>query len=319
MKRTAIWRPLICRLAALGTWWWLWGRIADVGVAATPLHVWADSPYPTRPFDRWATAAHTIQSAVDAAVPGDTVLVTNGIYSASDGPSEVSTPAGVIEVGKAIIVRSVNGPEVTIIRGVRAAAGGNGAEAVRGVYLGDGAVLSGFTITGGATREDGPTRNVGGGVLCASNLGTLTNCVLKENTASRGGGCYRGTLLRCTLSGNHAESGGGAEGAELHDCTVIDNTATWSGGGASSSTLVNCRLSANQAAEGGGTSNCKLQGCVLTFNRALGRGGGCDQSELNQCTVLGNSAATQGGGIGQGWNHLRNCIVYFNRAPRDPN
>jgi hypothetical protein len=53
---------------------------------AKTIYVWIDSPI-DGPGTNWNTAYHEIQSAVDAAspgnaiIPGDTVLVTNGIYS----------------------------------------------------------------------------------------------------------------------------------------------------------------------------------------------------------------------------------------------
>src|SRR5262245_57238998 len=48
---------------------------------AAVLYVDLNSPTPMPPYTNWATASHVIQDAVDAAAPGDTVLVTNGVYA----------------------------------------------------------------------------------------------------------------------------------------------------------------------------------------------------------------------------------------------
>jgi hypothetical protein len=109
----------------------------------------------TPPYTNWATAATNIQDAVEAAMAGDEVMVTNGTYY----------PV----VGKPLSVRSVNGPQVTVISG-----GG----VVRCAYLNNGASLSGFTLTNGFS-----TRN-GGGVLCESSNAVVSNCVITRNLVS---------------------------------------------------------------------------------------------------------------------------------------
>jgi hypothetical protein len=52
--------------------------LSALASAAGTNYVWQDSPSPGPPYTTWESAAHTIQEAVDAALPGDTVLVTNG-------------------------------------------------------------------------------------------------------------------------------------------------------------------------------------------------------------------------------------------------
>src|SRR5437762_9047536 len=77
------------------------------------------------PYTSWATAAANIQDAVDAAVAGDEVVVTNGTYSP-------------LVVRKSLSIRSVNGPGAATIDG------GGG---TRCVFLANGASLSVFTLT----------------------------------------------------------------------------------------------------------------------------------------------------------------------------
>ena len=159
-------------------------------------YVDAGSAGPVSPYLSWSTAATNIQDAVDAANPGDQVLVTNGTYHAGNRVS----PDGAtnrVAVTNAITLQSVNGASVTIIDG-----GGTN----RCVYLASGATLSGFTLTKGNAIN-------GGAVYCASTNAQLHNCQVSFNSGKFGGGVYSGTLTNCTISTNSvvfAGSGGGA-------------------------------------------------------------------------------------------------------------
>ncbi|NLH75227.1 MAG: PKD domain-containing protein [Verrucomicrobia bacterium] len=216
-------------------------------------YVSANSLNPLPPYTSWATAATNIQDAVDAAtVPGATVLVANGTYAAGEyQASDGSTNRVVIE--KPLIVKSVQGPETTIIDG-------NGK--MRCVYLANGAILSGFTVTNGSYLY-----GFGGGVYVTPWACVITNCLLAGNSAGGpGGGAFAARLYNCTLTGNSARSGGGAEQSTLYNCTLTGNSAWTYGGGAANCTLYNCTLSGNSAYYGGGASESTLYNCIVYFN-----------------------------------------------------
>jgi len=198
--------------------------------SAATRYVWQASPSPGPPYTSWATAAHVIQDAVDAAVAGDEIVVTNGIYATGGRVVGTNVLVNRVAVDKPLTVRSVNGPEVTIIKGAKTSGGGNGDGAIRCVYLADGASLSGFTLTNGTTRTSGDFDHEmsGGGVWCESTDAVLSNCVVTGNSASgNGGGAFYGTLDHCVLSGNLADLAGGASESVLRYCTLTGNL--WDG------------------------------------------------------------------------------------------
>ena len=81
--------------------------LAGAGSALADVHyVDVNSTNATPPYTNWATAATNIQDAVDAAVTGDEIVVTNGIY-ATGGRAAIadSTPNRVV-VDKPLSVRS---------------------------------------------------------------------------------------------------------------------------------------------------------------------------------------------------------------------
>ena len=321
---------------------WAFNESYPGGVSATVtvhvkeevLHyVAASNGNPVAPYTSWATAATNIQDAVDVAGVGDEIVVANGTYSS--GNRVVYSPYGGtmtdrVAVDKPLALRSVDGPQATVIEG---------GSAVGCVYLTNGATLFGFTLTNGHAGN-------GGGVYCEFTSAVLSNCVLTGNSAGSGGGAYGGTLNNCTLTGNSAGrspftgAGGGAYGGTLNNCTLTGNKAigrrmidgtyipSW-GGGADNCTLNNCTLSTNSAYCGGGACSGTLNNCTLTANSASDGGGGACSSTLNNCTLTSNLATGgYGGGAydstlnnctvtgNSGWGAssatLNNCIVYFN-------
>jgi len=100
---------------------------------------------PTRPHTNWVTATNVIQDAVDLADVADEVVVTKGVY-ATGGRAIHGTMTNRVAVDKALVVRSVNGPALTVIRGYQVPGSVLGTNAIRCVYLTNGASISGFTI-----------------------------------------------------------------------------------------------------------------------------------------------------------------------------
>jgi parallel beta-helix repeat protein len=306
------------------------GGVAVTGtvhVVAQPVHyVVASGSSPSAPYSSWASAANNIQGAVDATtVPGALVLVSNGVYQT--GIRAVLSMSNRVAITKPVMVRSVNGPSVTRIVGYKVAGTTNGTSAVRCVYLTNGAVLSGFTLTNGATQASGDQyrQKSGGAVFCELGSAVVSNCVLTGNSAYSGGGaaCF-GALINCTLVGNTANSGGGIYSGALNKCILRGNLASYYGGGAYLGTLDNCTLTNNSAASsGGGVYSGTLNNCVLMGNSASAYapyGGGTYISALNNCTVSSNTASgtwPYGGGAYSGL--AKNSILYFNYATNGDN
>jgi len=262
---------------------------------------------PAKPYRTWATAATNIQDAIDAAYPGEIVLVTNGLYNAG-GRAAGGTLTNRVVIDKPLLVHSVNGPEDTIIQGAWDPAT-NGPTAIRCAWVTDQAVLSGFTLRGGATRPMTVQANIdvnGGGICGVSTNATVFNCRIVGNSAGNlGGGAFQVTLDHCAVIGNR---------------TVGYGTSYGYGGGAWGCTLRNCLISGNIANHtGGGAYQSLLENCALTKNFAYQHGGGLYNGTAVNCTIVSNTAAgyaSQSSGVGNA--ALTNCIVYWNPTSQAP-
>ncbi|MFO1476379.1 MAG: choice-of-anchor Q domain-containing protein [Verrucomicrobiota bacterium] len=235
---------------------------------AATLYVDAAATNATPPFSDWSTAAGNIQDAVDAAAAGDLVLVNDGVYGTGTRVIYGSL-TNRVAIDKAITVQSLNGPAAAIIQGegdVRA-----WSFSVRCVYLTNGAMLSGFTLTNGVapTAAGMITNSSGGGAWCET-LGVVSNCVIAGNEAYfNGGGVFGGTAVNCVITNNYAW------------CNL--------GGGACLSTLLNCLVQENYSEFGGGVGQCVLSNCIVGSNNWSSTYGDVYLSSLRNCQVLPDS------------------------------
>lgn len=107
----------------------------------------------------------TIQAAIDAAIAGDTIVVRDGIYT---GPGNHNLDFH----GKAITLRSENGPQFTIID----CDNSNPAVKFQSMEL-EGSVFEGFTI------QNFQGQFASGAVLCAAGVKPIiSNCIFQDNS-----------------------------------------------------------------------------------------------------------------------------------------
>lgn len=321
------------------------------GAASAQIFVDVDAPAGGN-GDAWASAYNTVHEAMAEAVPGTQVWVAAGDYLEveTNGGASLDMKPGVQVYGgfagtETLLADRDFTANLTRLVGTKDSSGDN--VPVASVVLGDtGAVLDGFTITGGRAAR-------GAGMFNDGRAPIVRNCIFIDNKA----------LLVPALNGEGQPTGletGGIGGGMLNfddatptieSCTFTNNEAEFGGGGLyngvrSNANISNCLIENNRARLGGGIHNSgsagRFDACIIQGNTALRLrlqdeaqpvvGAGFynvgrlpEQSEdplladpfLINCLIADNTCISgTGGGFfsGEGLGRLFNCTIANNTA-----
>ena len=228
----------------------------------------------------------TIQSAIEAAGNGDSVIVSPGFYAETidfEGKSIIVSSLYLMEddsllIGSTIIDAQEDGSVATFSSGEDS-----------------GSVLQGFTLQNGTGNDEDPDDNgsfytYGGGIYCENSSPVIRDCIIRDNVANEGGGggifCYEAspTFSGCMITGNETDDVGGglytrsASSPIFYDCVFYDNVAEFGGGcymrNESSPIMENVVFNDNTANNSGGGITLKddadlvATGLFITNNEA---------------------------------------------------
>ena len=267
----------------------------------------------------------TIQDAVDVSNFGGLIIVSNGIYNTGGKPGEGSTITNRVFCDIDIEIRSVDGPDSTIIVGAPdAGTGGNGPGAVRCGFFA-GATLSGFTLSNGYTLAAGDLNSdQGGGGARIRKATLITNCIIVSCSCDGYGGginLQEGTVADCRIYNNYSDTDGGgffSQGGVIYNSVINENEAIDYGGGGmfysvsgEGGGIYNSTISGNESYRGGGISMygahtpdpgpevAKMYDCTVASNNASEWAGGIYiqyGGDIHRTKVYGNQAASHNGG-----------------------
>ncbi|ANH67027.1 hypothetical protein ABE85_04605 [Mitsuaria sp. 7] len=232
----------------------------------------------------------TVQAAIDAAQPGDTVLVSPGVYR------------GPLRIEKSLTLRSLQGAEKTTLDGARACnviwVNGTGTEQV---------TITGFKITNawGPFEGDGLRCGFGGGLVLDAAVVTVSHNIITGNAACYGAGLASNSLSfihHNRIEGNPqpAECRGAGDGGGIFLNSGLEGRPRWSV--ISDNLITGHRVAAN----GGGIeihgSKVRITGNVIRNNQAGYSGGAINVSrgivDISRNVIAMNSLTEPGIGGG---------------------
>jgi len=242
----------------------------------------------------------TIQEAIDAAAPAETIVLADGIFT---GPGNRDLNF----LGKDIIVRSQSGDASLCVIDCQ----GSETDPHRGFQMSSGesatTVLEYVTIRGG-------WRNTGAGGHISGSNPTLRGVVFADNTGVDGGGLIVANgnplLEDCVFENNVVSDAGGGiylntSYPNLIRCVFRNNSAYWGGGGLynqySGPNVIDSTFEGNTSDHWGGAvhnryieSGPNFTGCLFTDNSAPTGGALYHRNETTpsytSCTFVGNFA-----------------------------
>lgn len=290
--------------------------------SASLLEVWPDGhgTYPN------------IRSAVVAAVPGDTVMLGDGIFRGADNHN-------ILFLGKSIMICSrSNDPDRCKIDCTP-----SGRDVVeRGFAFIEGedagAVLRGLTVMNGMVFGNiCPPAGAGVWIIRASP--TIENCVFRDCSAGTGAGLASSndsspTVSDCVFENNTSTEGpGGAiyigqrATSHFYRCRITGNSGTYGGGGVvtyddSRAYFQDCEFRGNTAESGGCLD---ASGGVPVFDHCLFDGNSSHQggvfltegkgsARFQFCTFVNNASGAGGIGYIRGSGYITNCTFYGNSS-----
>jgi predicted outer membrane repeat protein len=270
----------------------------------------------------------TIQAAIDAAVDGDIIALTDGTFT-GEGNRDIEYR------GKMVTVQSQSGiPEACVID-----CGGSETDPHRGFLFLKGepveSTLARVTVQGGwAVHPD-----IGGAVRCEGGSSpTIESCVLSGNHGSAIG-CGAGTFLPisgCRFTQNDGAYGGAINADRsalvIDHCQFLENSAESDGGAVFAygtlakimhSAFVGNTSRSAAAVSFHDESEANVLECLFEGNVSSSSGGALTfwisgPNLVDRCTFVGNVAGHEGAAL---WSEkisatfVRNCTFWGNASP----